>query len=88
MGIRKDLHIRAILDMTSVRERWRQAHGRDPEDKDVDVLYKDFVPVQLEVLRNPMYTRLLPGCAESIQTLKTQYNLKVINVAALCLLMA
>jgi len=75
MGIRKDLHIKAILEMPSVRERWHAAHGRYPDDSDVKTLYNDFIPTQLACLHK--YTELLPGCAQSIQTLKGKYNMKI-----------
>jgi len=75
MGIRKDLHIKAILDMPAVRERWNTAHGRYPDDSDVKTLYQDFIPTQLNCLHK--YTELLPGCAESIQTLRNKYGMKI-----------
>lgn len=30
MGLRKDLHIKAITELPEVRERWRAVYGRDP----------------------------------------------------------
>jgi len=71
MGIRKDLHIKQILEMPSVAKRWQQALGR-PVDLEADVaaLYADFIPRQLEVLDR--YSELLPGCAETLNSLQAE----------------
>lgn len=69
MGIRKDLHIKQILEMPAVAERWEENLGR-PVDLDTDVprLYAQFIPRQLEVLDR--YSTLLPGCAETLTGLQ------------------
>jgi len=77
MGIRKDLHIKAILEMDGVRKRWHEAHGEYPTQKDVDAMYKDFVPAQLEVLKDARYSRLLPGTAQGVRILKEKYKIKI-----------
>lgn len=70
MGLRKDLHIKALTEVPEIRERWRQIHDRYPEQADVDRMFADFVPLQLECLRQ--YTDLLPGVAETTQALQQQ----------------
>ncbi|GFS17792.1 phosphonoacetaldehyde hydrolase-like [Elysia marginata] len=50
MGLRKDLHIKAITEMPSVRQRWKEVHGKYPDQSDVDAMFKDFVPMQMAVL--------------------------------------
>jgi len=77
MGIRKDLHIKAILEMERVREEWHKQHGEFPGQKDVDAMYKDFVPAQLEVLKDAQYSRLLPGTAQGVRILKEKYRMKI-----------
>ena len=59
MGIRKDLHIKAIIETESVQQRWKEVHGKFPSQSDVDQMYQDFIPMQLAIL--PKYSQLLPG---------------------------
>jgi len=70
MGLRKDLHIKALTEDPEIRERWKGVHGRYPDDGDVERMFADFVPAQLDCLRN--YTALLPGVAEVTQKLQKQ----------------
>ncbi|CAD5113315.1 unnamed protein product [Dimorphilus gyrociliatus] len=75
MGIRKDLHIATICNNPSVRQRWFNAKGRYPNQGDVEEMYKNYIPAQLECL--PKYTDLIPGAAKSIKTLRDGYGIKV-----------
>lgn len=68
MGLRKDLHIKALSEVPEIRERWKAVHGRDPGQDDVDRMFADFVPLQLDCLRE--YASLLPGVAEVTQSLQ------------------
>jgi phosphonoacetaldehyde hydrolase len=70
MGLRKDLHIKALTEVPEIRERWKGVHGQYPDQGDVDRMFADFVPMQLECLRQ--YTKLLPGVAETTQMLQKQ----------------
>jgi len=65
MGLRKDLHILELTKLPKIRERWNKAHGRYPDQGDVDRMFADFVPMQLDCLRK--YTTLLPHVAEVTQ---------------------
>ena len=62
MGLRKDLHIKALTEVPEIRDRWAGVHGSPPGQADVDAMFADFVPLQLECLGQ--YTGLLPGVAE------------------------
>lgn len=75
MGIRKDLHIKTILELDDVRRRWKEAHGSFPTQEDVDRMFADFVPMQLAVLRD--YAELLPGCVETMNKLRKDFNMKI-----------
>ena len=68
MGLRKDLHIKALTEAPEIRGRWKEAHGREPSQEDVDRMFADFVPIQLDCLGE--YTTLLPGVAEVTQKLQ------------------
>jgi phosphonoacetaldehyde hydrolase len=68
MGLRKDLHIKALTEDPVIRERWKGVHGGNPGQEDVDRMFADFVPLQLDCLRK--YTDLLPGVADTIKKLQ------------------
>ena len=68
MGLRKDLHIKALTEVPEIRERWKSIKGAYPDQSDVDAMFADFVPMQLDCLRT--YTTLLPGVAEVSQRLQ------------------
>ncbi len=75
MGLRKDLHIKALTEIPEIRERWKGVHGKHPGQEDVDRMFADFVPLQLACL--PKYTALLPGTAEVTQKLQNEYGIKI-----------
>jgi len=75
MGLRKDFHIAKILEIPEVRERWEAIKGYTPRQEDVDTLFKDFVPMQCEVL--PQYTDLIPGTADTVKRLQKEFNLTI-----------
>jgi phosphonoacetaldehyde hydrolase len=70
MGLRKDLHIKALTENPVIAERWKSIKGKYPGQADVDAMFADFVPLQLDCLRK--YTDLLPGVAEVTQRLQKQ----------------
>ncbi len=65
MGLRKDLHIKELTEVPNIRARWKGVHGADPDQGSVDAMFADFVPMQLDCLRE--YTTLLPHVVEVIQ---------------------
>ena len=67
MGLRKDLHIRAITQIPSVRGRFVAKFGREPNQGDVDAMFAVFVPTQLALLRSGSYHTLLPGVGELVK---------------------
>lgn len=70
MGLRKDLHIKVLTEVPEIRERWKEVKGAHPDQGDVDAMFADFVPLQLECL--PQYTTLLPGVAATIGQLQAE----------------
>ncbi len=59
MGLRKDLHIKKLTEDPVIAARWESIKGAAPTQADVDAMFADFVPAQLDCLRK--YTTLLPG---------------------------
>ncbi len=70
MGLRKDLHIKKLTEEPVIAERWKAVHGSTPGQAEVDAMFADFVPMQLDCLRK--YTDLLPGVAEVTQRLQAR----------------
>ncbi len=70
MGLRKDLHIKALTEDPAIRERWKEVKGKYPDQSDVDAMFADFVPAQLDCLKK--YTALLPGVREAMTGLQAQ----------------
>ena len=70
MGLRKDLHIKVLTEVPEIRERWNSIKGKYPDQSDVDAMFKDFVPMQLDCLRN--YTSLLPGVGQVCKRLQSE----------------
>ena len=68
MGLRKDLHIKALTEDPEIRARWAGVHGKEPDQGDVDRMFADFVPMQLSCLRE--YTDLLPGVADVVKRMQ------------------
>ncbi len=64
MGVLKIDHIRKILFSESVSARWREAVKRDPTEADVESLFANFVPLQLECLVK--YSTVIDGVAETV----------------------
>ena len=70
MGLRKDLHIKALTEDPEIAERWKAVKGKYPDQSDVDAMFADFVPAQRDCLRK--YTTLLPGVADVLNDLQKQ----------------
>lgn len=68
MGLFKRDHLRAITQMPEVARRWTTVHGRPPAEHDVDALYADFGPRQLEVILR--YSTLIPDVDRAVKALR------------------
>ncbi|MEW6406268.1 MAG: phosphonoacetaldehyde hydrolase [Chloroflexota bacterium] len=68
MGLHKRDHIRAIGQIPEVAEKWQQAHGRLVSEQDVDDMFADFQPLQMQCLAD--YADLIPGTLETVAWLR------------------
>ena len=75
MGLRKDLHIQKILEIPEVKQRWTETKQKEPNAQDVEELFEDFVPMQLECL--PQYTSFLPGVLDTLKVIDQDFDLKI-----------
>jgi phosphonoacetaldehyde hydrolase len=65
MGAHKKVHIRQISQIDAVRERWQDAHNRPPNEDDIEAMFQEFIPLQLDCLAD--YADLIPGALEAVQ---------------------
>ncbi len=68
MGAHKRVHIQKISQIPSVRSRWEEKHGKAPDEKDVDRMFADFVPLQVACLSD--YSALIPGTLEAVDAMR------------------
>lgn len=74
MGLRKDIHIENMLDEPSVKEQWYTYKGAYPDKLDVDMLYKDFRPKQIQQLSESC--ELVPGAVYAYEYMRSQ-NIRI-----------
>ncbi len=68
MGAHKRVHIERITQLESVRRRWQEKHGRLPNDGDVEAMFKEFIPLQLQCLSD--YSQMIPGALDTVKALR------------------
>src|SRR5437773_6326632 len=64
MGAHKKVHIRKISQIDAVNQRWQSAHSRPPNDNDIEAMFQEFIPLQLDCLAD--YADLIPGTLEAV----------------------
>lgn len=64
MGMAKREHIATVLALPRVTQLWIEVHGRAPVAGDVDAMYEEFLPLQLDTLRAG--SDLIPGAVEAV----------------------
>ncbi len=71
MGLKKLDHIRAISQQDEVAALWREVHGRDCTEADVQEMFdRDFVPLQIACIAD--YSKLIPGTLQTVDHLKSR----------------
>ncbi len=68
MGMLKIDHIRTMLAMPAVAERWTKAHGRAPQEADAQAVYAVFEPALMKVLDR--HCDLKPGLEACVGALR------------------
>jgi phosphonoacetaldehyde hydrolase len=68
MGLHKKDHIRAMLRTESVGAKWRAATGSDWSESDVEALYRDVTPRQVEAAVK--YSALVPDVVSTVAELR------------------
>ena len=70
MGSYKKDHVRLILAMEPVAQQWERLHSRSPSAEDVELLYREFIPLQTEVIGR--HADVIPGVVETLNWLRKQ----------------
>ena len=68
MGAHKKVHIRKISQLPAVAERWQAAHGRPANETDIESMFQEFVPLQLDCLAD--YADLIPGTLDAVKNFR------------------
>src|SRR5687768_5090129 len=68
MGRHKKDHLRDLLALPAVHQRWQQTHGRPPDEADLERMYRELVPAQIATVRR--HDRLIPGVVECVAALR------------------
>lgn len=71
MGSAKRDHIAAVLGLPRVAALWRERFGKQPEDRDVQSMYDEFLPLQKEVLATQGST-VIEGVPAAIDELRSR----------------
>lgn len=62
MGVSKFDHVKAILALDGVANRWRERHGRDPDERDAVSIHDDLEPAMTGLVAET--SQLIPGHLE------------------------
>jgi len=65
MGILKKDHIRALLGNPRIRAAWEEQHRQVPRELDVESVFADFIPRQMESLAQ--HSALIPGVVKTVR---------------------
>lgn len=68
MGAEKRTHVAELLANPAIAARFEKAHGHAPGEADIDAIYRDFIPLQIGVLKD--FAELIPGTAETAAWLR------------------
>jgi phosphonoacetaldehyde hydrolase len=79
MGAHKKVHIGTIAKDENVARRWQTVHGRKPNECDIEEMFREFIPLQLECLGD--YADLIPGTLQAVAEVRRR-GLKIGSTTA------
>ncbi|MBK7713556.1 MAG: phosphonoacetaldehyde hydrolase [Bacteroidales bacterium] len=91
MGMHKREHIREITKYPRIIKEWKKVHGGKCRDKDIEDMFKRFIPLQLSVLEE--HSALIPELPEALKVIRsmemkigstTGYNNEMMKIVTAC----
>lgn len=70
MGLMKKDHIRSMCNLSSVRDKWIEVHGRGADENDVEAIYRDTEPMMVSAVAG--YSDPIPGLIESVAHMRAK----------------
>ena len=64
MGLMKKDHLRAIAYHPEVNSAWESVYGKKINEADIEAMFADFVPMQMQCLKD--YADVIPGVPEAV----------------------
>lgn len=74
MGLMKKDHLQTIFNRPGVSRAWVEEHGKPVSQSDIDLLFNNFIPMQIAVLQD--YADPIPGLVDVLKELR-QRNIKI-----------
>ncbi|WP_250658189.1 phosphonoacetaldehyde hydrolase [Alkalimarinus coralli] len=68
MGTEKREHITQLLAMPRIKKAWLDKHDKEADEQVIDRLYHDFLPLQLDAIRE--CAQAIPGWLDTVSILK------------------
>lgn len=68
MGLMKKDHLKTIFNRPGVAHAWQEEHGEPVSQSDIDMLFKDFIPMQIAVLQD--YADPISGLVNVLKELR------------------
>jgi phosphonoacetaldehyde hydrolase len=70
MGLMKKDHIRGMLNLPGIRQRWEAAHNKAPDESDVEALYRKTEPMMVSAISR--HGELIPGLLDTVAEMRRQ----------------
>ena len=69
MGKHKRDHIKWIVSSHRIASEWKKKYGRECSETDIDRMYKNFIPLQLEALEE--HSKTVPELPEALKEIRS-----------------
>lgn len=70
MGLYKKDHLRVLLESPEAKKQFKEKHGRDWTEDDLDEIFEDFKEILLDVITRPELAKPILGAVEVINKLR------------------
>jgi phosphonoacetaldehyde hydrolase len=70
MGLMKKDHVRTMCQMESVAAKWKDVHGRQPNEGDVEAMYAEVEPLMISMVAQ--HANPVPGLIDTVAKFRAQ----------------